>query len=60
MDMLPIWHDYFSITQKSNLCFHQLWQMAANTEPGSGSAGSFLLLNGSFFLHSRYTLVQED
>ncbi|MED6284850.1 hypothetical protein CHARACLAT_023062, partial [Characodon lateralis] len=30
------------------------WQMATHTEPGSGSAGGFFLLNKSFLLHCQH------
>ncbi|MED6261719.1 hypothetical protein ATANTOWER_008997 [Ataeniobius toweri] len=36
------------------------WQMAAHTEPGSGSAGGFFLLKGRFPFHCRYMLIQEE
>ncbi|MEQ2263535.1 hypothetical protein XENORESO_009120 [Xenotaenia resolanae] len=37
-----------------------LWQMAAHTEPGSGSAGGFFLLKGSFLLHCYYMYAQYE
>ncbi|MED6239136.1 hypothetical protein ATANTOWER_002277 [Ataeniobius toweri] len=36
------------------------WQMAAHTEPGSGSTRGFFLLKGSFSLHSCYMHAQYE